>query len=76
MGDVVHLNDHRPAPVINDGGKARIQRRRARLNLHEPFHEDVVVQTLPCIRVERYDDDDLTVLRPDPELPCDCQPSA
>lgn len=56
MGDVVHLNDHRPAPVINDGGKARIQRRRARLNLNEPFHEDMVM------------------LRPDPELPCDCQP--
>lgn len=58
MADIIHLNDHRPVPVINDGGKARIQRRRVRLNLHEPFHEDMVM------------------LRPDPELPCDCQPSA
>lgn len=37
MADVIHLNDYRPAPVINDGGKARIQQRRKRLGLNEPF---------------------------------------
>lgn len=58
VAEIFHLNDFRPAPTINDGGKARIQRRRTRLHLHEPFHEDMVM------------------LRPDPELPCDCQPSA
>lgn len=61
---IIYLNDRRPEPIINDGGKARIQARREalglrepwRMNWAEPFHEDMVM------------------LRPDPELPCDCEP--
>lgn len=57
MGDVLSF----PRPAPKDGGKARMQQRRQRLGLNEPFRGE--------------DDDSLVMLRADPEYiapPCDC----
>lgn len=57
MGDVLSF----PRPVPTDGGKERIQQRRKRLGLNEPFRGE--------------DSDSLVMLRADEEYiapPCDC----
>lgn len=48
-----------PRPVPKDGGKARIQARRELIGLAK--------QGAPIVQP-----DSLVMLRPDPELPCDC----
>lgn len=61
MGDVIVLpviRVERYSDTPSDGGKARIQQRRARLGLNEPF---------------RGEDDSLVMLRADEtQMPCDC----
>lgn len=58
MGEVVHLNDKRASLVTQDADRAKARFIRHRARLG----------------LNEPFHEDMVMLRPDPELPCDCQP--